>query len=225
MLSGGRHRGNPASQGGGHRVHHPSISSSAPIGPGSSPPPPSPGCSCRRPPRPDRRVRTRASDATTTSTTSCSSASPWRVCASTRRRSRRSPTPTAAPGSTRRPGTPPASTTSSTTMAAAGWDVEVVPFDVRARPSPTLEQLTPVQASYDDRRVHRQRRRRRHRPTVVAVDINLTPPRANTSGCDGAYTEAAVGAPLVADPAVRTTSPASPPARSRSSSGAGAASP
>jgi len=36
---------------------------------------------------------------------------------------------------------------------------------------------------------------------VVPVDINLTPPRANTSGCDGAFTEAAVGAPLLPDPA------------------------
>jgi Zn-dependent M28 family amino/carboxypeptidase len=36
--------------------------------------------------------------------------------------------------------------------------------------------------------------------SVVPIDINLVPPRANTSGCDGAYTEAAVGAPLVADP-------------------------
>ena len=35
---------------------------------------------------------------------------------------------------------------------------------------------------------------------VTPIDINLTPPRANTSGCDGAYTEAAVGAPLTADP-------------------------
>ena len=36
--------------------------------------------------------------------------------------------------------------------------------------------------------------------TVTPIDINLVPPRANTSGCDGAFTEAAVGAPLVADP-------------------------
>ena len=35
---------------------------------------------------------------------------------------------------------------------------------------------------------------------VTPIDINLVPPRANTSGCDGAFTEAAVGAPLVADP-------------------------
>jgi Zn-dependent M28 family amino/carboxypeptidase len=36
---------------------------------------------------------------------------------------------------------------------------------------------------------------------VTPIDINLVPPRANTSGCDGAFAEAAVGAPLTADPA------------------------
>ena len=36
--------------------------------------------------------------------------------------------------------------------------------------------------------------------TVTPIDINLVPPRTTTSGCDGAFTEAAVGAPLVADP-------------------------
>jgi Zn-dependent M28 family amino/carboxypeptidase len=35
---------------------------------------------------------------------------------------------------------------------------------------------------------------------ITEVDINLTPPRASTSGCDGAFTEAAVGDPIVADP-------------------------
>jgi Zn-dependent M28 family amino/carboxypeptidase len=35
---------------------------------------------------------------------------------------------------------------------------------------------------------------------ITAVDINLAPPRASTSGCDGAFAEAAVGAPIVADP-------------------------
>ena len=35
---------------------------------------------------------------------------------------------------------------------------------------------------------------------VTPIDINLIPPRANTSGCDGAFTEAAVGAPLASDP-------------------------
>ena len=36
---------------------------------------------------------------------------------------------------------------------------------------------------------------------VTPIDINVGPrPRANTSGCDGAFTEAAVGAPLTAHP-------------------------
>ena len=64
------------------------------------------------------------------------------------------------------------------------------------------------------RRRHGQRRRDGDRPGDP-VDINLAPPRANTSGCDGAFTEAAVGAPLTADPAASTTSRASRPPRSR----------
>jgi len=84
-------------------------------------------------------------------------------------------------------------------MTAAGYNVTLHSFPFVFVPPSTLEQLTPVAATY---------------PTgaftgsgsgdvtaaVVAVDINLVPPRANTSGCDGAFTEAAVGAPLVADP-------------------------
>jgi Zn-dependent M28 family amino/carboxypeptidase len=85
-------------------------------------------------------------------------------------------------------------------MTAAGYNVTRHSFPFVFVPPSTLEQLTPVNATY---------------PTgsftgsgtgevtaaVVAVDINLVMPRANSSGCDGAYTEAAVGAPLVADPA------------------------
>jgi Zn-dependent M28 family amino/carboxypeptidase len=85
------------------------------------------------------------------------------------------------------------------TMAAAGWDVEVVPFTFEEGVA-ELEQLTPVRASYTTSgftgtgfgNVT---------AAVVPVDINLAPPRATSSGCDGAYAEAAVGAPLVADPA------------------------
>ena len=60
--------------------------------------------------------------------------------------------------------------------------------------------------THADRRDARVRRHHREplgtvTDAVVPVDINLTPPRANTSGCDGAFTEAAVGAPLTADPA------------------------
>jgi Zn-dependent M28 family amino/carboxypeptidase len=85
------------------------------------------------------------------------------------------------------------------TMLAAGWKVEVVPFTYQVGVA-DLEQLTPVQGTYDtggftgtglgDVTAD-----------VVPVDINLVPPRASTSGCDGAFTEAVVGAPLVADPA------------------------
>ena len=64
---------------------------------------------------------------------------------------------------------------------------------------PILRQLTPNPADYEtgvfsgsgDGDVS---------ATIIPVDINLLPPRASTSGCDGAFTEAAVGAPIVADP-------------------------
>jgi Zn-dependent M28 family amino/carboxypeptidase len=86
------------------------------------------------------------------------------------------------------------------TMTAAGYNVHTVEFPFVFVPPPTLTQLTPVNAEYltgafsgsfsGDVTA-----------AVVPVDINLTPPRATTSGCDGAFTEAAVGAPIVADPA------------------------
>jgi Zn-dependent M28 family amino/carboxypeptidase len=85
------------------------------------------------------------------------------------------------------------------TMLAAGWEVERVPFEYEAETDAGIEQLTPVEASYltggfigsADGDVTGD---------VIPVDINLVPPRANTSGCDGAYAEASVGAPLLADP-------------------------
>ena len=36
---------------------------------------------------------------------------------------------------------------------------------------------------------------------ITPVDINIADPSVITSGCDGAFTEAAVGQPIVADPA------------------------
>ena len=84
------------------------------------------------------------------------------------------------------------------TMAAAGWDVERVPF-VYQEEVADLEQLTPVQATYETGG-YTGTALGSAEAAVVAVDINLTPPWASTSGCDGAYTEAAVGQPLVADP-------------------------
>jgi Zn-dependent M28 family amino/carboxypeptidase len=84
------------------------------------------------------------------------------------------------------------------TLEKAGWTVDTHQFDFTvARP---IQQLTPTAATHDSGGVTGSAL-----GTVTAavtpIDINLTPPRANTSGCDGAFTEAAVGAPLTADPA------------------------
>jgi Zn-dependent M28 family amino/carboxypeptidase len=71
------------------------------------------------------------------------------------------------------------------TLEAAGWDVTLDEFDFDFIPPPLLQQLTPISATY---------------PTgafsgsgfgeitgsVIPVDINLTPPRATTSGCEAA---------------------------------------
>jgi Zn-dependent M28 family amino/carboxypeptidase len=68
-------------------------------------------------------------------------------------------------------------------LEAAGWDVTLDEFPYTFVPPPTLQQLTPVNATY---------------PTgaftgsgtgtvtanVVPVDINLVPPRASSSGCE-----------------------------------------
>lgn len=71
------------------------------------------------------------------------------------------------------------------TLEAAGWDVTLDEFPFTFVATPTLQQLTPVNAFY---------------PTgaftgsgygtvtgnVIPVDINLVPPRASTSGCEAA---------------------------------------
>jgi Zn-dependent M28 family amino/carboxypeptidase len=70
-------------------------------------------------------------------------------------------------------------------LEAAGWDVTLDEFPFTFLATPTLQQLTPVSATY---------------PTgaftgsgtgtvqgnVIPVDINLVPPRASTSGCEAA---------------------------------------
>ncbi|HWM20834.1 MAG TPA: M28 family metallopeptidase [Ilumatobacteraceae bacterium] len=84
------------------------------------------------------------------------------------------------------------------TLKKAGWDVDRVPFTYQVGVA-ELEQLTPVQATYQTGG-YTGTGLGDVQAAVVAVDINLTPPRANTSGCDGAFAEAAVGAPLVAHP-------------------------
>ena len=82
----------------------------------------------------------------------------------------------------------------------AGYTVTLDPVEITYAFPPELRQLTPVAADYETG-VFSGSGEGTVTGDVVPVDINLTPPRASTSGCDGAFTEAAVGAPIVADPA------------------------
>jgi Zn-dependent M28 family amino/carboxypeptidase len=84
-------------------------------------------------------------------------------------------------------------------LREAGYEVTLDPVDVTFNFPAVLRQLTPVQAEYETG-VFNGSGSGVVTGNVVPVDINLTPPRASTSGCDGAYTEAAVGDPIVADP-------------------------
>ena len=84
------------------------------------------------------------------------------------------------------------------TLEAAGWTVDTDQFDFTvAQP---IQQLTPTPATTHASGGVTGSALGTVTAPVTPVDINLTPPRANTSGCDGAFTEAAVGAPLTADP-------------------------
>ena len=83
-------------------------------------------------------------------------------------------------------------------LEEAGLSVATHEFDFRTtRP---IEQLTPEPPTTHPSGSITGSPLGTETDAVVPVDINLTPPRANTSGCDGAFTEAAVGQPLVADP-------------------------
>ena len=85
-------------------------------------------------------------------------------------------------------------------LEKAGWNVTFDEVSFQFVFPALLRQLTPVDASYETG-TFTGSGNGDVSTGVVPVDINLTPPRANTSGCDGAYTEAAVGAPVVPDPA------------------------
>jgi len=84
-------------------------------------------------------------------------------------------------------------------MTAAGYNVTLNSFPFVFVPTPILQQLTPVNATYETG-AFTGTGFGDVTAAVTAVDINLIPPRANTSGCQGAFTEAAVGAPIVPDP-------------------------
>jgi hypothetical protein len=69
----------------------------------------------------------------------------------------------------------------------AGYTVTLDPVEITYAFPPELRQLTPVAADYETG-VFSGSGEGAVTGDVVPVDINLTPPRANTSGCDGAYT-------------------------------------
>jgi Zn-dependent M28 family amino/carboxypeptidase len=84
-------------------------------------------------------------------------------------------------------------------LEEAGWSVELHQFDFTvAQP---IVQHTPLPATTHESGGVTGSVLGTVTASVTPVDINLTGDRANTSGCDGAFAEAAVGAPLTADPA------------------------
>jgi Zn-dependent M28 family amino/carboxypeptidase len=71
------------------------------------------------------------------------------------------------------------------TLEAAGWSVELDEFPFTFIPPSTLEQLTPVVATYATGAFTGSGTGEVTGP-VIPVDINLVPPRASTSGCEAA---------------------------------------
>ncbi|HAV76259.1 MAG TPA: aminopeptidase [Anaerolineae bacterium] len=84
-------------------------------------------------------------------------------------------------------------------MTAAGYNVSVNAFPFVYVALPTLQQTAPISASYETG-AFTGTGYGNVSGNVTAIDINLVPPRASSSGCDGAFTEAFVGAPIVPDP-------------------------
>ena len=70
-------------------------------------------------------------------------------------------------------------------LEAAGYDVTLDPFDFEFNFPVELDQLTPVNASYDSGSFTNSGSGQLTGP-VIPVDINLVPPRASTSGCEAA---------------------------------------
>jgi Zn-dependent M28 family amino/carboxypeptidase len=70
-------------------------------------------------------------------------------------------------------------------LEAAGWTVELDEFEYEFTPPAVLQQLTPVNATYETG-AFTGSGFGTVTANVVAVDINLVPPRASTSGCEAA---------------------------------------
>ncbi|MFZ0015237.1 MAG: M28 family peptidase [Acidimicrobiia bacterium] len=69
------------------------------------------------------------------------------------------------------------------TMEAAGWEVELHEFDFIFTPPPTLQQLTPLSATYETG-AFTGTGFGEVTGTVVPVDLALAPPRDSSSGCE-----------------------------------------
>jgi Zn-dependent M28 family amino/carboxypeptidase len=69
------------------------------------------------------------------------------------------------------------------TLQKAGWSVTLDEFPFEFTPAETLRQLTPVQADYETGSFTGSGFGT-VTGNVIPVDINLTPPRASTSGCE-----------------------------------------
>jgi len=70
-------------------------------------------------------------------------------------------------------------------LERAGWNVELHEFPFTFIPPPTLQQLTPVNATYETG-VFSGSGTGTVTGNVIPVDINLVPPRASSSGCEAA---------------------------------------
>jgi PA domain len=77
--------------------------------------------------------------------------------------------------------------------------VTLDPVQITFNFPPVLEQLTPNPEPYETG-VFSGSGEGDVSAAITAVDINLVLPRTSTSGCDGAFTEPAVGQPIVAHP-------------------------
>jgi Zn-dependent M28 family amino/carboxypeptidase len=69
------------------------------------------------------------------------------------------------------------------TLEAAGWSVELDEFPFMFIPPSTLQQLTPISATYETGSFTGSGSGTITGP-VIPVDINLVPPRSSTSGCE-----------------------------------------
>jgi len=82
----------------------------------------------------------------------------------------------------------------------AGYEVTLDPFEFEFVFPSILQTVTPTAADFVTGTYTGSGSGDVSAP-VTAVDINIADPSVITSGCDGAFTEAAVGAPILADPA------------------------